>query len=707
MKKVLGSILVFAFAFTSLVSQGGSSPAIAEADPTGFAVDCTSQSLFDTSLAAITWPSGTSRVVTAVIDDTFDITNSGTSNCTFSSGTGLDSDSLAIANGESRTVTVANSGSFTITPDGGVATTFFVDACSLPGSGISNDPWLVATLADFVKVGQESTTLGETSCSFSGSYLQTANISNVDTDDLSATKVSGVFTGTYDGDHYDISYFSGGASGVFQDREPLFRTLGPGGVIKKLSLSGNIRNSSTESSSLVEDLFGGTISEVRSSVLIQVDDDNDAVIGGLVAFSGGTDQNGLIIYSKFDGRIEWLESAVGSEQEGPTIGGLVGMAEGTGTTEIRDSYSRAAISFNSRGLTGSVPSTHPNAAVFAGGLVGSDGFTEIVEDDFFDTNKRTHAASSVSIVRSYFAGSFTNTCVGTASQCNIDSSSHVFTGGLIGVSEGRDDTGDRLISAFWLSTSATNAIGGIVVSAAADPLVYNAPQPLDYSSTDFFPIAVPVSAAELRTLNTFTTEEDQLSPGNPGGTPIVAAASNRSSATIADYLWAITGERSTFVPSTYTATAADDPGSASDQASYFNRELYIPADDGPKEYLRKRAGVLANYGGQDPRSTTTYTTLGNVWEICPAEDFPTLVWEEETCGGGGDSGGNPGGLSDAEYAEFLRSGLSLADFLAQRLAATGPSDAALGLGGLSAVLLGLVGAALVLIARRQVSRKPR
>jgi hypothetical protein len=41
------------------------------------------------------------------------------------------------------------------------------------------------------------------------------------------------------------------------------------------------------------------------------------------------------------------------------------------------------------------------------------------------------------------------------------------------------------------------------------------------------------------------------------------------------------------------------------------------------------------------------------------------------------------------------------------LAATGPSDTALGLGGLSAVLMGLVGAALLLIARRQVSRKPR
>lgn len=704
MKKVLGSLLVFVFAFTSLVAQGGSSPANAVAAPTGFSINCTSQSLFDTSLVAITWPSGTSRVVTAVIDDTFVITNSGSSDCAFSSGTGLDTDSVAIANGTPRTVTVANSGSFTITPDSGAATTFFVDACSLPGSGISTDPWLVATLADFVKVGEESTTAGQTSCSLSGSYLQTANIANVDTD-VSGTRVSGgVFTGIYDGDHYNIAFYSGGATAVFEGRDPLFSTLGPGGVIRRLSLSGNIRSDGTESASLVRELYGGTISEVRSSVLIQVDDDNDAVIGGLVARSGGVDQNGLIIYSKFDGRIEWLESISGARQEGPVIGGLVGMAQGTGFTEIRDSYSRATISFNSGGLTPNVGSTHRAAAVFAGGLVGSDGSTEIDEANndttTFNSNNRTHVASSLSVIRSYFAGSFANTCVGSAAQCNTDSPSHVFTGGLIGVSEGRNDNGDRMVSSFWLSTSATNSMGGILATVA-DPLVYGAAQPPDYSgSSPFLPVAAGLSAANLQTLSTFQTSELQTpsNSGLPGGAEILQAESLEATVTNTtripsdqDHRWAIEpGNQVGFVATDYR-----------DVANFASRKLF---PDPVLAATYRTRGVV--------ETVSNYPRLGRVWEICANENngFPVLVWEQRDCagpGGSGDSGGNPGGLSDAEYAEFLRSGLTLADFLARRLAATGTSDAALGLGGLSAVLLGLVGAALVLIARRQVSRKPR
>lgn len=725
MKKVLGSLLVFVFALTSLVAQGGSSPANAVAAPTGFSVNCTSQSLFDTSLAAITWPSGTSRVVTAVIDDTFVITNSGSSDCAFSSGTGLDTDSVAIANGTPRTVTVANSGSFTITPAGGVATTFFVDACSLPGSGISTDPWLVATLADFVKVGEESTTAGQTSCSFSGSYLQTANITGVDLK-VDDTRVrGGVFTGTYDGDHYNIAFDSSADNGAFRGRDPLFRTLGPGGVIRKLSLSGNIRSNGTQSSSLVEDLFGGTISEVRSTVLIQVDDDNDAVIGGLAARSGGANQTGLIIYSSFSGRIEWLESISGARQEGPVIGGLVGMAQGDndstdGKTEIRDSYSRAAISFNSRGLTNSSNFTHRNAAVFAGGLVGSDGFTEIdAADDKFNSiaagdlaaNKRKHVASAVRIIRSYFAGSFANTCVGGAAFCNLrvddNNPSHVFTGGLIGVSQGLITAADRQVSAFWLSSSATNAIGGIVVNPAAEPLVYSGTQPLDYTASSSLPEAPGLSASVLRTLSTYQSKEDGSNSGQPSGTSNLATLASSGTLAEQDYRWAIEGGNvQTFVPSGY--------GTPSD---FLTRTLFTGDPLPVQSYRREGAGDLTVHGGSDPRDVTPYPELGRVWEICANSNggFPFLVWEELDCSAGGDGGGTsgasittfPGGLSAAEYAEFLKSGLTLEQFMAQRLAATGPSDAALGLGGLSAVLLGLVGAALVLIARRQVSRKPR
>ncbi len=124
--------------------------------------------------------------------------------------------------------------------------------------------------------------------------------------------------------------------------------------------------------------------------------------------------------------------------------------------------------------------------------------------------------------------------------------------------------------------------------------------------------------------------------------------------------------------------------------------------------------LVMSFGARDTLEFTLGTINGRTASfvvLFGSVDFtnpPSEVTDDERENpAGGDSGGNPGGLSDAEYAEFLRSGLTLADFLARRLAATGPSDAALGLGGLSAVLFGLVGAALVLIARRQVSRKPR
>jgi hypothetical protein len=674
---------------------------------------------------------GATIVATGGVGDTFVIDNTGsTNNCLIAAtdlltgedanhdGVGLGVVSTAV--GVSDPITIEGSGSFTISSStvadptveiAGSAETFVIDACSLEGAGVAASPWQVGDEGDLNLVGYVETSTDDDlsgyvdSCVPSGHYLQTANIANVDTY-VDGTEVSNAFTGTYDGDHYDISFFSGGATGSFRDRDPLFATLGPEGIIRKLSLSGNIRNSATNSSSLVDRLYGGTISEVRSSVLIQVDDDNDAVIGGLAARSGGTDRNGSIIYSKFDGRIEWLESVPGARQEGPVIGGLVGMARGTGTTEIRDSYSRAAISFNSRGLTPSTGSTHRAAAVFAGGLVGSDGFTEIDDGGdnttTFNANNRSHVPSSVRIVRSYFAGSFANTCVGTAAFCNLlDGSdpSHVFTGGLIGVSEGRDDAGDLLVSSFWLSTSATNAVGGILVSAAADPLVYTAAQPLDYTaSSPALPEAPGLSASVLRTLSTYQSRENSTTSGQPSGlTDLVEGSSNTVSVTEEDYRWAIEGGNiQTFVASSY-----------GDEADFLTRSVYgDPLEE--KTYRREGAGVLTVHGGSDSRTVIDYPRLGRVWEICANSNdgYPFLVWEELDCRASG-GGGNPGGLSDAEYAEFLRSGLTLADFLARRLAATGPSDAALGLGGLSAVLLGLVGAALVLIARRQVSRKPR
>lgn len=233
-------------------------------------------------------------------------------------------------------------------------------------------------------------------------------------------------------------------------------------------------------------------------------------------------------------------------------------------------------------------------------------------------------------------------------------------------------------------------------------IVDSGPQPLDYTtSPDFLPEAPGLSASVLRTLSTYQSRESSTTSGQPSGDSDLSDLASTGTLAGQDYRWAIEGGNvQTFVPSGYGT-----PSNFLTRTRFSDTSISL-------SYRTKGAGDLNVHGGSDARTVTGYPPLGRVWEICANSNngYPFLVWEELDCsasgGGGGDSsGGNPGGLSDAEYAEFLRSGLSLADFLARRLAATGPSDAALGLGGLSAVLFGLVGAALVLIARRQVLRK--
>jgi hypothetical protein len=105
-----------------------------------------------------------------------------------------------------------------------------------------------------------------------------------------------------------------------------------------------------------------------------------------------------------------------------------------------------------------------------------------------------------------------------------------------------------------------------------------------------------------------------------------------------------------------------------------------------------------------------YPALGRVWEICAYENngFPVLVWEDRNCqaegtGGGGNSAADrarAAGLSGAELTAFLASGLTLEQWLAQRLAATGTPGEALGLGVLIAGVLTMVGLGLIVARRR-------
>lgn len=653
-------------------------------------IDCDADAIGDTS-----YTTGLLEVA-----DTFLIQNTGTTdNCEIPPTLVLNEETLpgnaVIAPGATSLIgsfplQIASSGAFNVrsSSDPSEFQEIFIDACSLVGVGIPESPSQVSNAAELKLVGySESTDLDSSgsidSCLLSGSYLQTANISGVDTYEDPDLVVEGIFTGSYDGDHYTISYDSGGGSATYESRGEIFEELGLDGVIKRLSLTGHIKSDSTRNASLVEYLAGGLISEVKSSVFIEVLD-SDAVIGGLVSEAGNSDDtNQRIQYSSYTGAIYWEDDT--TEAEGPTIGGLIGIVKDDGVTEIRDSYSRATISYDSGSLD-----EDPDAAIYAGGLVGSDGdnilsFRNVIDGD------RVHSPASLLLLRSYFAGSFSNTCLGTAAECRTNSPSHVTTGGLIGVSSDLNNVGDIIASVFWLSSSASSAVGEIV-DLESQPSLYTGENPS-------LPEAPGLSSSFLKTMSTYQSEEG-AEPSLPSAeSDLLVANSVLGDLSEQDYRWAIeAGSVGTFVPSFY--------GGKSD---FSNRELFTDTTV-QQSYRVRGAGDLLVHGGADAETVTGYPSLGRVWEICTNENngFPVLVWEERTCSGGGTAaGGNPGGLTDAEYAEFLRSGLTLEQFLARRLAATGAPAETLGQGLIVAALLAAAGLGLILGRRRLKSGKAR
>ena len=658
-------------------------------------IDCDADAIGDTS-----YTTGLLEVA-----DTFLIQNTGTTdNCEIPPTLVLNEETLAgnavIAPGATSLIgsfplQIASSGAFNVrsSSDPSEFQEIFIDACSLVGVGIPESPSQVSNAAELKLVGySESTDLDSSgsidSCLLSGSYLQTANISGVDTYEDPDWEVDGIFTGSYDGDHYSISYDSGGGSATYESRGEIFNELGVDGVIKRLSLTGHIKSSTTRNASLVEYLAGGLISEVKSSVFIEVQD-SDAVIGGLVSEAGNSDDTDQRIqYSSYTGAIYWEDDTTNSE--GPTIGGLIGIVKDDGVTEIRDSYSRATISYDS----GSLDGIDPEAAIYAGGLVGSDGDNELDDLDLdSDDGDRVHSPASLLLLRSYFAGSFSNTCLGTAAECRTNSPSHVITGGLIGVSSDLNNVGDIIASVFWLSSSASSAVGEIV-DLGPQPSLYTGENPS-------LPEAPGLSSSFLKTMSTYQSEEG-AEPSLPSAeSDLLVANSVLGDLSEQDYRWAIeAGSVGTFVPSFYGFFGESD---------FSTRELFTDTTV-QQSYRVRGAGDLLVHGGADAETVTGYPSLGRVWEICTNENngFPVLVWEERTCSGGGTAGGgNPGGLTDAEYAEFLRSGLTLEQFLARRLAATGAPAETLGQALIVAALLAAAGLGLILGRRRLKSGKAR
>ncbi len=527
-----------------------------------------------------------------------------------------------------------------------------VDASSPGTAGTSSNPWKVSSAADFALVGAGD-------CPLSGHYLQTASFSvdtstaagRVDDGDNAGTVIP--FSGVYNGDHWGITLAVG------SDRPP-FSTVS--GTIKKLQLGGGIIADYPATSgadafadnpvgSLAAVLQGGTISEVGSVVSIQVSSANATVwIGGLVGQSEGSAD--LIQYSFFAGDLDIEPGGNGAD-----IGGLVGRRGASGDLWIRDSYARADVAY---GTSGSVQ---------AGGIVGN-------------SNSRV-----VRFIRTYAAGSFEE-----KRPCGDCTGLYFRIGGLLGNST--DSRNLMFVSAFWLEPVGVNAVGGFGTTTP-ERIV----QPARYASGR--PVAVGVTTQTLSTLSTFQSREDAATNGQPSGLANLTVASSTGTLAEQDYRWAIESANvETFVAQKRTAS----PSLTGETVTFtraFDRLLWTNPAVPTATYSTR--GVSETVGG--------YPALGRVWEICSEVNngFPVLVWEDRNCPGEGTGGGGgssaadqarSAGLSGAELTAFLASGLTLEQWLAQRLAATGTPSEALGLGVAIAGLLTMVGLSLVFRRRR-------
>jgi hypothetical protein len=301
--------------------------------------------------------------------------------------------------------------------------------------------------------------------------------------------------------------------------------------------------------------------------------------------------------------------------------------------------------------------------------------------------------ANIRLIRTYAAGSFLNTCVGNDTACNR---SRVHEGGLIGYSE-RNNADDVFVGNYWLNGVGSNAIG-LIAPDEGSPLP-------KYTATGF-PVAVPVLASALRAITTFQSQESDETAGQPSGLADLATLASTGSLAEQDYRWAIEqGNVSTFV-----AQKREHPQETVGETVTFTRafdRLLWATSPVPRATYQTR-------GTQSTLPAGSYPNLGRVWEVCSEENngYPVLVWEERSCAEPGSnrtssSSSNDlsaqaraAGLSGDELAAFLASGLTLEQWLAQRLAATGTPTTALQVGLLAAAMSGLIGMWFMALSRR-------
>lgn len=471
--------------------------------------------------------------------------------------------------------------------------------CALSGSGTEVSPWLVATAADFQR-------LGDGDCTKSGFYRQTADITltTPSADRPSTHPISAGFSGTYDGDFYSITLSGGWGDGSHNGPEGIFGS-NISGTVKKLSLTGNLKTSSFWGQPLVSNVnSGGLVSQVSSDVNVTVTGNNDTVkIGGLVERLA---RGATIEYSSASGTLSW-EPSTGSLSRSTYFGGLAVSAAmdqnslgngGSRSTEIRDSYSSVTFKWPD-----GAQCNGPNG-VTVGGLVGL----------------QTTAAGDLYLVRSYSAAKF-GAGVNLSNTGCAYASLYPAVGGLIG----RSDTSKNLggppptipsylyfVSSFWAKDLLADKQNSVGYPARGSTGQY----------VNGLPGAVGLGSSALKNIVTYLSYEGSA-PGLPGTSadlPIGSSLGTYPSGGIpvsddSTYRWAIEeGNQTTFVPAEYT-----------DVTNFTTRGLI--ADN----------TVSRSMAGQGSASlegpVQNYPHLGRVWEICNADNsgFPVLVWERK-CG---------------------------------------------------------------------------
>ena len=707
------------------------------ADATGpFTITCdTDANVSSSTLTAF----GANRVVSAPVGATFTISNdaglSGSPNheCLLDLNSVIssteDPDNVIPPGGAVNAVQfeILASGTFTIasntTGQDAPGTTITVDACSLDGSGIAADPWRVSSVADFQNIG--NTTAPE-SCTLGGHYLQTTDLV---LGDFANDQVPGDFSGVYDGDHYliDLGRASGMTSDWDYDVNPRTGGTGPialfpsvvGGTIKRLRVLGEITSGQDLVGGIAGEISGGAIlSEVWSSVIISSNNPHPE-IGGIVAKSDFATKGDYarIQYSKSSAAIAWdptVDSSAPAEgvaRASASIGGLIGLAGGNEAAdnqifEIRDSYSEATIRVDSTDIS--------NTLIYLGGLAGAQGST------FWADEFGLPIGGRVTPIRTYSVATAIDECETTCATPGVfpnngGPAGNIGSGALFGF---KAFGAPNPISSFFLRSGLFQAAVGMETSTGTLSWMK-----AYVNATLRVPSAVPLSASLLKTITTYQSKGVAEGESVPDpGAPLGEVSSNSTF----NYRWAIeTTNVETFVPSTYFGNSA--AGEIGDETDYEDRALYAAPDpSNPAIYLTRRATgttdltLVSAHGGDDLAESSDYPLMGRVWEICDnGQYYPTLVWEEEeSCpgGGGGSSGGTSSpstadlalaaGLTEAEYAAFLASGLTLEQFKAARLAATGPNGALL-VGGGSLTLLFLAAGAAILVALRRERRLGR